>query len=65
MPARVVAPISVKCGSVRCTDRRRFALADHDVDRKVLHGRVKDLFHLPVQAVDFIDKQHVAGRDGI
>ena len=39
---------------------RRRALADHDVDLEVLHGRVEDLFDGRVQAVDLVDEQDVA-----
>ena len=44
------------------------ALADHDVERAVLHGRVEDLLHGAVEPVDLVDEQDVAlverGQDG-
>ena len=36
------------------------ALADHDIQRVVLQRRVEHLFHLPGQAVDLVDEEHVA-----
>ena len=38
----------------------RGALADDDVDGKVLHGRIQDLLHRTVEAVDLVDEQDVA-----
>jgi hypothetical protein len=35
------------------------SLADHDVQCVVLHRRVEDLLHGPVQAMDLVDEQHV------
>ncbi len=44
------------------------ALAEHDVDREVLHSRVENLFHRAGQAVDLVDEEDVArlqvGEDG-
>ena len=43
------------------------ALAQHDVEREVLHGRVQDLLDHVRQAVDLVDEQDVAraaGRSG-
>ena len=40
----------------------RGALADHDVDGKVLHGGIEHLLHLPGKAVDLVNKQHVPRR---
>ena len=42
MPARVVAPISVKGGRSSLTERAA-GLADHDVDLVILHRRIEDL----------------------
>ena len=43
------------------TDRsRRSTLADHNVDCKILHRRIKDLLHLTIQAVDLIHKQDIS-----
>ena len=42
---------------VMCSAYRSFS--KQDVNGKILHGRVKDLFHLPVQAVDLIHKQDI------
>jgi len=36
------------------------ALADHDVERVILHRRVEDLLDRPVEAVDLVDEQDVA-----
>ena len=36
------------------------AFADHDVQRVVFQRRIQHLFHLPGQAVDLIDEQHIA-----
>ena len=59
-PARVVAPTSVKRGRLM---RMLWALgpfADHDIQRIVFQRRIQHLFHLPGQAVDLIDEQHIA-----
>ena len=37
------------------------ALAYDDVDGKVLHGGVENLFYNPVQTVNFVDEQNVTG----
>ena len=39
----------------------RGPLADHNIDGKVLHGRIENLLHRPVQTVNLVDKQHIAG----
>ncbi len=39
---------------------RRRALADHHVQRVVLHRRIEDLLDRPVEAVDLVDEQDVA-----
>ncbi len=36
-----------------------WALADHDVEREVLHRRVEDLLDGPVEPVDLVDEQDV------
>ena len=36
------------------------ALADHDVEIKVLHSGIEDLFHCMVQTVNLVDEEHVA-----
>ena len=36
------------------------ALADHDIQRVVLQRGVQHLLHLPGQAVDLVDEQHIA-----
>ena len=35
-------------------------VTDDDVDGKVLHGGVENLFHRSAQTVDFVDKQNIA-----
>ena len=39
---------------------RRGPLADHDVQREILHCRVEDLLHRAIQAVNLVDEEHVA-----
>jgi hypothetical protein len=39
---------------------RAGTLAQHHVQREVLHGRVQDLLHRVAQPVDLVDEQHVA-----
>ncbi len=44
------------------SDRARAGpLADHDVEREVLHRRIEHFFDGASQAVDLVDEQHVAG----
>ena len=47
---------------------RSWALADHDIEREVLHRRVEDLLHRTVEPVDLVDKEHITrlqvGKDG-
>ena len=38
----------------------RGALAEHDVDLEVLHGRIEDLLDDSREAVDLVDEEHVA-----
>ena len=67
-PVRVVAPTRVKRGRSSRMRPGAGALAEHDVELEVLHGRVQDLLHRPAQAVDLVDEEHVAlgqvGEDG-
>ncbi len=55
-------------GQVEPDGSGRRALAQHDVELEVLHGRVEDLLDGPREAVDLVDEQHVAlveaGEDG-
>ena len=59
-PARVVAPTTVN--GLRLSRRLRALrpLADHHVEREVLHRRVEDLLDRAVEAVDLVDEQDVA-----
>jgi hypothetical protein len=47
MPVRVVAPTSVKGGSVRRIDDAGRTLAHDDVELEVFHRRIEDLFDHP------------------
>jgi hypothetical protein len=38
---------------------RRRALADHDVELVILHGRVEDLLHHRAEAVDLVDEEDI------
>jgi hypothetical protein len=40
---------------------RRRPLADHEIEREILHRGVEHLFHHRTKAMNFIDKQHVIG----
>ena len=60
MPERVVAPIEREVRDVQADGTRGGPLADHDVEREVLHRRVEDLLDLTVEPVDLVDEQHVA-----
>ena len=35
------------------------ALPDHNIDGEILHGRIKHLFHLSVQAMDLVYKKNI------
>jgi hypothetical protein len=60
MPARVVAPTSVKAaGPAHRAGGRAFA--DHDVDLVILQRRVEDFLHHRRHAVDLVDEEHVVG----
>ena len=50
-----------KVRQVHADGARRRALADHDVQRVVLHGGVEHLLHRAREAMDLVDKQDVAG----
>ena len=67
-PVRVVAPDQGEAGQVEADGAGARALAEHDVELEVLHGRVEDLLHGPAQPVDLVDEEHVAfgqvGEDG-
>ena len=60
--------MSVNVRQVEPDAARARPLADHDVQGKVLHGRVEHLFHDAAQAVDLVDEEDVAlvqvGQDG-
>ena len=45
---------------VQLDGARRRALADHDVELVVLHGRVEDLLHHRPQAVDLVHEEDIA-----
>ena len=38
---------------------RAEALADDDIERVVLHGRIKDLLYRTVETVDLVNKQNI------
>ncbi len=61
MPARVVAPTSVKGGKVELDRARRRTLADHDVDLEIFQGRVEDLLDHRREPMDLVDEQNVVG----
>ena len=67
-PARVVAPTTVNGLSDSRRLRALGPAADHDVDGEVLHGRIEDLLHRVVEAMDLVDEEDVAlvdvGQDG-
>ncbi len=51
---------SVKAGkSIRTTARRR-PLADHDIQRTIFHGGIKDFLDHRIEPVDFVDEQNIA-----
>ena len=47
-------------GEVDLHRARRRSLADDEVELKILHGRIKDLLDHRIEAMDFVDEQHVA-----
>lgn len=60
MPERVVARHQRKLGDIQANRARRRTLANHDIEGKVLHRGVQDLLDRTVEAVDLVDKQHIA-----
>ena len=64
----MVAPTRVNRRQVEADGAGARALAEHDVELEVLHGRVEDLLHGPAQPVDLVDEEDVAfdqvGQDG-
>ena len=61
-------------GSGRCADEGkarqiepdgvgRRALADDDIDSKILHSRIQNFLDRPVEAVNFVDEQNIARRE--
>ncbi len=63
MPARVVAPTSVKGGRSSFTERAAGPLADHDVDLVVLERGIEDLLDHRREAVDLVDEEDVVGLE--
>ncbi|CDN43722.1 hypothetical protein BN871_DJ_00040 [Paenibacillus sp. P22] len=47
-------------GQVKPHGARAGTFADHDVQAEILHRRVQHFLHGAVQAVDFVDEQHIA-----
>jgi hypothetical protein len=60
---RVVAAMRVNGGSSSCTVRALGPFADHDVEHARFHRRVEDFFDRAIEAVDLVDKKHVARRE--
>ena len=67
-PARVVAADEGERRDVDGVGPRRGPLADDDVELVVFHRRVEQLFQRRLQAVHFVDEQHLlvanVGEDG-
>ena len=59
LPGPGGGPDEGEAGQVQPDGVGRGALADDDVDGEVLHGRVQNLLHLPVEAVDLVHKEDV------
>ena len=59
-PARVVAPTRVNGDEVDAHAARRRPLADDEVELEILHRRIQHFLDGRLQAVDFVDEQHVA-----
>ena len=36
------------------------SLANHDIESEIFHGRIEDLFHRAVQAMDLVDEEHIS-----
>ncbi len=60
MPARVVAPMSVKRREIQPDAARVRPLVDDDVEFVVLHRGVEVFLDRGLEAVDFVDEKHVA-----
>ena len=60
-PERVVAPIEREGRQIDAHGARRRPFADDEVELEILHGRIEDLLHRRIQAMDLVDEQHVAG----
>ena len=56
---RVVAPTTVNLGRLRRMLRARPA-AHHDIERKILHGRIEDLFDSAAEPVNLVDEEDAA-----
>ena len=59
-PARVVAPISVNWREVDLDRARRRAGADDEIELEILHRGIEDFLDRRIEAMDFVDEQHVA-----
>ena len=60
LPTRVVAPITVMLLDLEPDGARARPLAEHHVEREVLHRRIEDLLDHVREAMDLVDEQHVA-----
>ena len=60
-PARVVAPISVKWLQRKRMNARAGSLADDQIDAKILHRGIQNLFHSRLQAMNFVEKENFLG----
>ena len=58
-PARVVAPIRVKCPKGKWMNAGAWALADDKVDAKIFHRGIENFFHGGLQAVDLIEEENL------
>ena len=56
---RVVAPTSVNRGRFKPDAASGRSLADHDVERIVLHGGVEDFLHHTAEPMDLINKEDI------
>ena len=59
-PARVVAPISVNGARSILTERAAGPGADDEVELEILHRGIEDFLDRRIEAMDFVDEQHVA-----
>jgi hypothetical protein len=60
MPARVVAPTSVKRSTGNLVRLRVGAAIHHDVDAEIFHRGIEKLFDDAAEAMDLVDEEHVA-----